>query len=116
MHELSITNAILTTVLKHARRERASRVHRVLLVVTELSDLQPVWIQHYFDRIAAGTPADGARLEIERQAPDFVCRGCGHEFAVSLAGIDRVGCPACGSTECTLTGHADYVVEEIEVS
>lgn len=116
MHELAVTDAILKTVLRHARRERARRVHRILLVVTELSDLQPVWIQRYFDRIAAGTAAEGARLEIERQAPDFACGACGASFGLSLREIDRVACPACGSADCTLLPRADYLVEEIEVS
>jgi hydrogenase nickel incorporation protein HypA/HybF len=116
VHELSVTDAILRTVLRHARRERAKRVHRILLVVTELSDLQPVWLQHYFDRIAAGSRAEGARLEVERRAPSFTCSACGEAFAVSLQTVDRVRCTACGSTDCTLTEEPDYVVEEIEVS
>lgn len=116
MHELAITNAILKTVLKHARRERAERVHSILLLVTEISDLQPVWIQHYFDRIAAKTTAAGAELRIERRAPSFTCRACKRSFALSLQTVDRVRCTSCGSTDCTLTEEPDYVVEEIEVS
>lgn len=116
MHELSITDAILSTVVRHARRNRAGRVHRILLVVSELSDLQPVWIQHYFSRIARDTIAAGAVLEIERQAPDFVCKVCGREFAVSLRTVDRVLCPSCGASDCSLTSLPDYVVESIEVS
>lgn len=116
MHELSITDAILATVVKHARRNRAGRVYRILLVVSELSDLQPVWIQHYFRRIARDTIAAGAVLEIERQAPDFVCNACGLEFAVSLRTVDRILCPSCGARDCTLRSRPDYVVESIEVS
>ena len=116
MHELSVTDAILRTVLRHARRERAKRVHRILLVVTELSDLQPVWLQHYFDRVSAGSRAAGARLEVERRAPSFVCNACGASFSVSLQAVERVCCTACGSGDCTLTQEPDYVIEEIEVS
>ncbi|TVQ35900.1 MAG: hydrogenase maturation nickel metallochaperone HypA [Spirochaetaceae bacterium] len=116
MHELSITSAILKTVLRHARRQRAARVHRILLVVSELSDLQPVWMQHYFDRVSRGSIAERARLEIEHQAPQFACNDCSAGFAVSLRTVDRVVCPHCGSGSCTLTRRADYIVEEIEVS
>ena len=116
MHELSITEAILNTVLDHAKRDRAERVHRILLVVSELSDLQPLWIQRYFDQLAHGSVAEGARLEIESQAPDFRCDGCGARFSLSLRGIERVACTTCGGVECTLIRKADYVVEEIEVS
>ncbi len=118
VHELAITNEILRVVVKHARREKAERVHRVALVVSELSDLQPIWIQRYFDRISEGTVAHGARLEIEHQAPEFLCNrsGCGLRFAVSLRTVDRVTCPRCGGGDCTMKEPADYVVEEIEVS
>ncbi len=116
MHELSITDLILNTVLDHAKREHAGRVHRILLVVSELSDLQPLWLQRYFNELAQGSIAENARLEIERAAPQFVCNGCGTEFFLSLQGLDSVSCTECGSRDCTLVQKADYVVEEIEVS
>jgi len=116
VHELSITDAILKTVLDHAERERAGRVHRILLVVSELSDLQPLWLQRYFNQLAEGSIAEHARLEIEAASPEFVCNGCGRSFFLSLRGIDRVSCTECGSPDCTLVQKADYVVEEIEVS
>ena len=116
MHELSITDAILKTVLHHAERERAGRVHRILLVVSELSDLQPLWLQRYFTQLAEGSIAEHARLEIEAAAPEFVCNKCGVRFFLSLRGVDRVSCTECGSPNCTLVQKPDYVVEEIEVS
>ena len=116
MHELSITNDILRAVLRHAKRERATRVHRILLVVTEISDLQPMWLQHYFTRIARDTVAAAATLEVERQAPSFTCNNCGKGFAVSLMTVDQVHCTACGSSDCVMTSEPDYMLEEIEVS
>ena len=116
MHELSVTDAILKTVLAHARRERAARVHRILLVVSELSSLEAVWLERYFAHGAKGTAAEHARLEVEVQAPEFVCRTCDERFSVSLRAVDRVRCASCGSGACELVAGADYVVEEIEVS
>lgn len=111
-----MTQAILDTVLEHAKREGAARVHRILLVVSELSDLQPMWLQRYFDHLAAGTAAAGARLEVESLAPTFACTTCSQVFAVSLRAVDAVVCPGCGSRDCTMQQNADYIVEEIEVS
>lgn len=116
MHELAITNQILRTVLEHARRQRAVRVHRVLLVVSELTDLQPLWLQHYFDKVAAGTRAEGARLEVERLAPEFSCERCGWSFTILMSEVEMIACPACGSRRCGMVRTADYTVEEIEVS
>jgi hydrogenase nickel incorporation protein HypA/HybF len=116
VHELSVTQAILDTALRHATREDATRVHRILLVVSELSDLQPLWLQRYFDHIAAGTAAAGAELEVERAAPEFACNNCSARFYLSLRGVDRVRCPECGASDCTLQPGTDYLLEEIEVS
>jgi hydrogenase nickel incorporation protein HypA/HybF len=116
VHELSITEAILATVLDHAKRLAAERVHRILLVVSEFSDLQPLWLQRYFNQLAKGSVAADARLEIESMAPEFVCNGCGASFFLSLRGLDTVACTVCGNRDCTLVKKADYVVEEIEVS
>lgn len=91
-------------------------MHSVLLIVTELSDLQPIWLQRYFSELAQGTVAAGARLDVESDAPEFRCSMCGADFALSLRSVDRVTCPGCGSSECTLVRKPDYVVEEIEVS
>ena len=111
-----MTQAILDTVLAHAKREDAHRVHRILLVVSELSDLQPLWLQRYFNHLAEGTPAAGSRLEVESLAPEFVCNNCSARFALSLRGVDAVRCPECGSRDCTMQHNTDYVIEEIEVS
>ena len=116
MHELSVTDDILTIVLKHARRERAVAVHRILLVVSELSDLKSFWLQRYFTELARDTVAAPARLEVETRAPEFTCSACGASFALSLRGVERVSCTSCGSRDCTLVSAPEYLVEEIEVS
>ena len=116
MHELAITNTILDAVLRHARREKAHRVHSVTLEISELSDLKSLWLQRYFSELAAGTVAAGAELRVESVAPEFRCNSCGEDFAVSLQLADEISCSRCGSSDCSLVHTPAYVLEAIEVS
>lgn len=115
MHELAVTEAILKLVLATATRERARRVVQVSLRMGEMSDLKAVWIQRYFDHLAAGTVAEGARIAVESTPPAFSCDQCGHRFFQSLKAVDSIACPRCGSGSCTLAGGMDYRVESVEI-
>ena len=102
MHELQITNDILTAVLKHADRHRVRRVVRIHLTVGELNDLQGEWMQEYFDHLSEGTTASGAVLVVERVPAGFLCHSCDAEFDMDLKSVARVACPECGGCECSL--------------
>jgi hydrogenase nickel incorporation protein HypA/HybF len=115
MHELAVTEAILSVVLKSAEREAAKQVRTVSLRIGEFSDLKAEWIQRYFDYLAKGTVAEKARIEVESTPPRFACDGCGSSFSLSLKGVDRVRCPYCGSDSCSLTGGMEYMVDRLEI-
>ena len=115
MHELSVTDSILKVVLEHAREAKAKRVTCIRLKISEFSDLKGEWIQDYFDHLAEGTLADGARLEIATVLPQFSCDGCGHEFEISLRDVGWVECPQCRSRDCRLVGGTDYMIENMEI-
>ena len=72
MHELSITQSVLSIVTEHAERADAGKVTAINLVVGELTGFVDDSIQFYFDMLSPGTLAEGARLSIRRdpaQAP-----------------------------------------------
>ncbi|TVR70285.1 MAG: hydrogenase maturation nickel metallochaperone HypA [Spirochaetaceae bacterium] len=115
MHELAVTEAIVKLVLDTARRERARRVVTVNLRIGEMSDLKAEWIQRYFDHLAVGTIAAGARILVETTVPSFQCDHCGERFSRSLRGVESITCPRCESGSCTLTGGMEYLVENVEI-
>ena len=80
MHELAVTQGVLDLVLDAVRREGGGRVTAIDLVVGKLSSIVDDSVQFYWDIIAEGTPAAGARLRFRRVPLQFECLACGALF------------------------------------
>jgi hydrogenase nickel incorporation protein HypA/HybF len=109
MHELSITEAILEVVLRHAG---GARVTGVKLTVGELSSFVDDSIELFWTELARGTAAEGAKLHFERRPGTLLCLECSEEFPV---GSPEFRCPKCGGTRAVPHGGRDCFVESIEV-
>lgn len=116
MHELAVTHEILEIVLKYARRNRVSRVHRITLEIGELSDLEQSWIQRYFDAISRGSPAEGAIIEVETPPCRFRCDVCSNEFVMRLSVDEQVLCSDCGSKDVQMISGDEYKVKSMEAT
>lgn len=77
MHELGITRNIVAIVSDAAKGRRVSRV---TLEVGKLAGVMTGAIAFCFDVVAAGTPLEGASLEIREVEGRARCRSCGTEF------------------------------------
>jgi len=115
MHELPVTKSILEIVLRHAESADVGRVRRIHLSIGALSDLEPEWIQEYFDRLSRGTMAEGASLEVQRQPLSCSCERCEAEFTCRREDLDGAACPACGSNDYSVLSGTGYMVESMEV-
>ena len=115
MHELSVTNSILETVIKHAEANRAKRVTKIRIAVGELSDLNGEWIQKYFDYVSDDSIAAGASIEVTRTPPGFSCHDCDTEFDVDFSKESAVHCPGCGGTNCTLERGREFFIDDMEI-
>lgn len=116
MHELPVTTSILEIVLRHAAVNEVERVSTIDLSIGALSDLEPEWLQSYFDHISRGTPADGARLRVRRSPLTFRCGSCSAEFDAARESLDRVACPDCGSGDASVVAGTSYTVEAMEAA
>lgn len=114
MHELPVINSILKVVLKHAVDNNVKKVVAVHLQVGELSDLEDKWMQQYFDHLAKGGIAEGARLEIERTPVVMKCAECEMSYVVDLKQDKAMVCPECGSKKNTLISGREYFVKNLE--
>lgn len=65
-----------------------------------------------FDALTPGTPAEGARLDIEETTLSIYCPHCGTNFTTPV-GIYE--CPACGSNDGELQGGYELELISIEV-
>ena len=108
MHELSITQTVVTTV---TQRMRDARVCRIRLEVGQLSGLVPDAVRFCFEMVAAGTTCEGARLEIDEPPGKAVCRTCGAAFETG----EVLPLCDCGSADVEVQGGQELRIREVEV-
>ncbi len=89
MHELSLSSAIVNTVVKHAQ-ERAVGV--VNLRVGALRQVVPDTLEFYFGFVAKGTVCEGARLEQELVPARLQCTCCEQQWEMDLPIFRCAGC------------------------
>ena len=109
VHELSLSGAIVNTVVKHAGDRRVTVVS---LRVGRLRQVVPDTLEFYFGFVAQGTVCEGARLEQELIDARLRCDRCAHEWAIE---IPAFWCPACGTSDVSVAGGDEFEVESIEV-
>src|SRR5262245_449035 len=109
MHELAITESIVTSICE---RVDGARVTRVRLVIGQLSGVVPDAVRFCFEVCTAGTPVQGALLEVDEPAGRGRCRGCGAEVEIP----DAIPLCGCGSADVELLGGQELVIKEVEVA
>jgi hydrogenase nickel incorporation protein HypA/HybF len=110
MHELSLSGAIVNTVVKHAQERPVSVVN---LRVGVLRQVVPDTLDFYFGFVAKGTVCEGARLEQELVPARLRCANCEREWEIDMP-IFR--CAECGdSGRIDVTSGDEFEVESIEV-
>ena len=114
MHELSVTESILSSVLESAEKHGVTKILRVHLEIGELNDLKSEWIQHFFDYLSKDTLAEGAQIEVHTRSSEFTCNDCSTNFPLKLNQITGVYCPECGSGNCSLTGGSGFYIRDME--
>jgi hydrogenase nickel incorporation protein HypA/HybF len=108
MHELSVSSAVVDTVLKHAA---GRRVTVVSLRIGHLRQVVPDSLAFYFELVSRETLCEGARLEQEDVAARLRCDACGSEWNPEDAWFRCTGCGGAGEV---IAGQ-ELEVESIEV-
>ena len=114
MHELSVTESILSTVLKTAEEHQVTKILRIYLEVGELNDLKAEWIQHFFDYLSKDTIAADAIIEVRIRPTEFTCDDCGDRFPLVLQTVEKVSCPSCGGGSCSLSSGSGFYISDME--
>jgi hydrogenase nickel incorporation protein HypA/HybF len=109
VHELSLSTAIVDTVLRHAA---GRRVRVVSLRVGALRQVMPDSLAFYFAIVARDTACEGARLEQELVPARLRCRACQAEWAIE---VPAFLCPSCSGGDVAVASGEELEVESIEV-
>jgi hydrogenase nickel incorporation protein HypA/HybF len=109
MHELAVTQNILNLAQRHAQGQQITDLY---LVIGQFSSIIDESIRFYWDILAEGTPAAGARLHFQRKTAIFGCSACGGEYSVT----EDFCCPTCGSHQVRLLSGNEFFLESIRVA
>jgi len=112
MHELGITENIISIVLKHGEKEDAKKITKITLKIGELTQVVGDCIQFYFDQLSKDTIAENAELVIEYIPIKVRCADCGSEKEASNYDFT---CPSCGAICTEFTAGREFLVDDIEV-
>lgn len=109
MHELSITQGVVEAVTE---RTGDAPVSRVSVRVGRLSGVVPDAMRFCFELVTAGTPLEGAALDIEEPAGQARCRTCDSEFDTS----DLILLCDCGSADVELLSGRELAVASVQMA
>jgi hydrogenase nickel incorporation protein HypA/HybF len=113
MHELSIVDALIEQVQHEVDRSgQRGRIVRLELIVGRLAGVCCDSIVFAFELLSAGTPLEQAELQITEPKAASRCRTCN-----ACVEIDEIAikCPECGSTEVTMEGGRELLLQSIEI-
>lgn len=113
MHELPVTQSVLTIAVETAQNNGGGRVTAINLVIGEMTSIVDDSVQFYFDILSKNTLAEGATLNFRREPATATCLDCHHQTPVRPPLMPV--CPKCGSVRLTVTGGREFFVESIEV-
>ncbi len=108
MHELSITESVVTAVCKHVGD---AKVAAVTLEIGKLSGVVGDSVRFCFDLCTRDTPLDGARLEIIDVPGRAHCRECRSDVDID----DFIPLCPCGSADLEIVQGQQLKITQVEV-
>lgn len=113
MHEASITDSVMATVLDTIAHEGIEQpVTAVHLKVGVCQGIVPDSMEFFFDMAKVGTLLEGARLVVETQGVVARCNECKAEHVLDAPVLY---CPECGSPMEMICGD-EILITSIEVA
>lgn len=119
MHELSMADAIVKTVLDAAEKNQAEEILEVTIEVGKLTMLNPDQLRFLLDVLTENTLLEGADIIIEEVPVEIKCNTCSYTGLTNLDDSDHylliVKCPECGERDLEVTAGRECNVKNIKI-
>jgi hydrogenase nickel incorporation protein HypA/HybF len=106
MHELAITQSVVDAVTD---RTGSAPVAIVRVRVGRLAGVVPDAMRFCFELVTAGTPLEGATLELDQPDGRGRCRTCGEDIALA----DLILLCSCGSADVEVLAGRELAVASV---
>lgn len=110
MHEYSVVRALLDQVEQQARTHRAVAVHRVRVLIGELSGVEPDLLATAYELARMGGICANAELEVVPVAARWECTLCGDPIPRG----SRLVCDTCGGAARLAEGE-EILLQRLEM-
>ncbi len=111
MHELALAQGMLDIASEELGRHGCTRLTLLRVRVGAISGVVCESLSFAFQALLAGTPSEGAVLDIVRIPLRLRCGTCGTEFAGESCAGELSPCPGCGE----MLGHSVLQGKEMQV-
>ena len=119
MHELSMAQAIMDTVLDAAEKNDAQDVLEVTIEIGQLTMLNSEQLKFLLDVIIEGTLLENSEIFIEEIPVEIKCQSCDFMGKANTEGSDHyltiVICPECGGRNLEITKGRECNVKNIRI-
>ena len=119
MHELSMAQAIVDTVLEAAEKNDAEEIVEVTIEVGKLTMLNPEQLKFLLDVITEDTLLENSEIIIEDVPVEIECRKCEFEGLANTDDSDHylaiVVCPECGERNVEILKGRECNVKTIKI-
>ncbi len=121
MHEFSVAQSIVDTILQVAETNKATRVIEVNLEVGEISLVNTDQLNWHIDMICEKTIAKGMKVNVIERPTRIHCTECGYEGPVNYEEknpewhqrIPVFECVECGNSETQITEGRELKIKDI---
>ncbi len=112
MHELSIAQNIITTVVATARQHQVKKIKSVSVEIGPLSGVVEESLQFCFPIALKGSGLEGMELHVVKQPLKIRCLACKEETTLEEI---RMECQKCHSDRVEIVTGNDLFIKSIEV-
>ncbi len=112
MHELSLTQDMLSIALKEAEKYGSKKIISLKLKLGSMSMVDSECFKFYFDEFSKNTIASEASLDFVKSDPEIECTSCNSKS--TLKDLVMV-CPVCNSIDVTLLSGQEILLEDMEI-
>ncbi len=111
MHEQSIVDNLLAIALDSAKKANATKIHKINVVVGELSGAVDESMIFYFSFLRQNTIAAEAELVFTHKPAVLHCRKCELDFTPEKMDFR---CPKCKEPQVEIVGGRELYIESLE--